>query len=86
MSVFTSIMQGLDEAVEYQEGKNQARKTKATLKPVDMFTSEEIKQIRLNAGLSQVIFTSSIGVSPKLSKPGSVEGIYPKAHLAGSLS
>ena len=65
MSVYTSIMQGLDEAVKYQEGKIGARKTKISIKPVESFTSEEIKQIRNNLGLSQVIFASSLGVSKK---------------------
>ncbi len=65
MSVYTSIMQGLDEAVKYQNGKIKARRTKITIKPVDIFSSEDIKRIRLSVGLSQVVFASSIGVSPK---------------------
>ncbi|MFA6711780.1 MAG: helix-turn-helix domain-containing protein [Candidatus Caldatribacteriota bacterium] len=65
MSVYKSIMQGLDEAVKYQEGKIKARKTKIAIKPVAMFSSEDIKRIRLSVGLSQVVFASSIGVSPK---------------------
>lgn len=65
MSVYTSIMQGLDEAVKYQNGKIKARRIKITIKPVDMFSSEDIKRIRLSVGLSQVVFASSIGVSPK---------------------
>lgn len=58
-------MQGLDEAVKYQNGKIKARRIKITIKPVDMFSSEDIKRIRLSVGLSQVVFASSIGVSPK---------------------
>ncbi len=46
MSVYKSIMQGLDEAVKYQEGKIDARKTKITVKQVESFSSEDIKQIR----------------------------------------
>jgi putative transcriptional regulator len=65
MSVYTSIMQGLDEAVKYQDGKIKARRTKIAIKPVDMFSSEDIKRIRLGVGLSQVVFASSMGVSPK---------------------
>lgn len=65
MSVYTSIMQGLDEAAKYQNGKIKARRIKITIKPVDMFSSEDIKRIRLSVGLSQVVFASSIGVSPK---------------------
>ena len=65
MSVYTSIMQGLDEAVKYQEGKIDARRTKIAVKPVESFSSEDIKQIRKRVGLSQVIFASSLGVSKK---------------------
>ncbi len=65
MSVYKSIMQGLDEAVKYQEGKIDARKTKITVKPVESFSSEDIKEIRNRVGLSQVIFASSLGVSKK---------------------
>lgn len=65
MSVYKSIMQGLDEAVKYQEGKIDARKTKITVKQVESFSSEDIKQIRKQVGLSQILFASSLGVSKK---------------------
>ncbi|HOE88687.1 MAG TPA: helix-turn-helix domain-containing protein [Sphaerochaeta sp.] len=65
MSVYKSIMQGLDEAVKYQEGKIDARKTKITVKQVESFSSEDIKQIRKQVGLSQIVFASSLGVSKK---------------------
>ena len=65
MSVYKSIMQGLDEAVKYQEGKINARKIKITVKPVESFSGEDIKQIRKQVGLSQVVFASSLGVSKK---------------------
>jgi putative transcriptional regulator len=65
MSVHESIMQGLNEAVEYQEGRIKARKVKLTIKPVDIFNTEDIRQIRQRTGLSQVMFAGSLGVSPK---------------------
>jgi putative transcriptional regulator len=65
MSVYESIIQGLTEATDYQQGKIHARKTKLTIKPVDTFNTSEIKQIRQKTGLSQVMFAGSIGVSPK---------------------
>ncbi|MFA5447168.1 MAG: helix-turn-helix domain-containing protein [Sphaerochaeta sp.] len=65
MSVFKSIMQGLDEAVKYQEGKISARRTRIMIRPVESFTSDEIKQIRQKAGVSQVIFAAILGVSKK---------------------
>ena len=65
MSVYESIMQGLSEAVDYQQGKITARKIKLTIKPVSTFNNEDIKQIRKRTGLSQVMFAGSLGVSPK---------------------
>ena len=65
MSVYKSIMQGLSEAIDYQQGKINARKTKLTIKPVTTFNNNEIKRIRQKTGLSQVVFAGSLGVSPK---------------------
>jgi putative transcriptional regulator len=58
-------MQGLTEAVDYQQGKITTRKTKLTIKPVTTFNNEDVKQIRRSTGLSQVMFAGSLGVSPK---------------------
>jgi len=65
MSVYKSIMKGLTEAEDYQQGKITARKSKLTIKPVTAFNTTEIKRIRQNTGLSQVVFAGSLGVSPK---------------------
>jgi putative transcriptional regulator len=65
MGVYESIIQGLTEAVDYQQGKVQARKVKLTIKPVNTFNNDEIKRIRQRTGLSQVMFAGSLGVSPK---------------------
>ena len=65
MNVYKSITQGLTEAIDYQQGKINARRTKMTIKPVDTFNTDDIKQIRQKTGLSQVIFAGSLGVSPK---------------------
>ncbi|MDR0642055.1 MAG: hypothetical protein LBG07_06320 [Treponema sp.] len=42
MSTYESIMEGLNEAVRYQQGKLAARKVKLTIKPVDTFNTEDI--------------------------------------------
>ena len=65
MNVYESIIEGLNEAVEYQQWNVKARKVKLTIKPVDTFNTGEIRQIRQNTGLSQVMFAGSLGVSPK---------------------
>jgi len=65
MNVYESIMQGLTEAADYQQGKITAKKTKLTIKPVTTFNTDDIKRIRKKTGLSQVMFAGSLGVSPK---------------------
>ncbi len=65
MSVYESIVQGLTEAEQYQQGNISVRKTKLTIKPVETFSTDDIKQIRKKTGLSQVSFAGTIGVSPK---------------------
>jgi putative transcriptional regulator len=65
MNVYQSIMQGLSEAVDYQQGKINARTVKLSIKPVDTFNTDEIRRIRQKTGLSQVMFAGSLGVSPK---------------------
>jgi putative transcriptional regulator len=65
MNVYESIIQGLNEAVDYQQGKLKARKMKITIRPAENFNTDEIKHIRQKTGLSQVVFAGSLGVSPK---------------------
>jgi len=65
MNIFNSIMQGLNEAEEYQQGKISARNNKLSIKPVTFFNTEDIKRIRGKTGLSQVMFAGSMGVSVK---------------------
>jgi putative transcriptional regulator len=58
-------MQSLTEAVDYQQDKIPARKTKLTIKPVVAFNTEDVKRIRPKTGLSQIVFAGSLGVSLK---------------------
>ena len=59
MSVYESIIQGLTEAVDYQQGKIHARRTTLTIKPVSTYSNDVIKQIRQRIGISQVLFAGS---------------------------
>lgn len=66
MNVYESIMQGLHEAVEYAEGNcPDAKVRKITVQPVPSFSVEEIKTIRSGLGMTQAIFASVLGVSPR---------------------
>lgn len=65
MSVYESIIKGLNEAIEYENGRGSARVTKCTVNPAPEFTSKEIKDLRLNFGMTQVTFAEVMGVSVK---------------------
>lgn len=65
MSVYESIMTGLNEAVEYEKGKGTARVMKCTVAPIPDFTAEEIKSLRHTLNMTQSTFAALMGVSPK---------------------
>ena len=52
MSVYESIIKGLNEAIEYESGTGNARVVKCTVNPVPDFQAEEIRDVRLSMGVS----------------------------------
>ena len=65
MNVYEGIMQGLQEAVDYNEGKIKAKSNIISIEPVHEFKAEEIKNIRSELGMTQYLFAGFMGVSPK---------------------
>ncbi len=65
MSVYESIMQGLNEAVEYEKGNLSAKAVKCTVNPVPDFNSSEIKEVRTSLNMTQSTFAAVMGVSIK---------------------
>lgn len=65
MKVYDGIMQGLNEAVAYNEGKIKARTKVMSIEPVPEFEATEIKSIRNELGMTQVLFAGFMGVSTK---------------------
>ena len=66
MSRYNEILQGLQEAIDYESGKPvEAVVHKLTVADVPEFTSEEIRRIRMNANMTQSVFASCIGVTKK---------------------
>ena len=64
--VYTSIMTGLQEAIDDANGKDaKLKKRIVTIIPVNEYKASEVKQIRNTTGLSQKLFASYIGVSVK---------------------
>jgi len=65
MGIFDDIKTGLEQAIEYEKGNLKAKTTVLSIAPVDTFTPGEIKEIRKNTGLTQVLFAKYMGVSVK---------------------
>lgn len=65
MSVYVSIMQGLNEAVEYEKGNLKDKVVKWTVNPVPDFESNEIKEVRNSLNMTQSTFAAVMGVSIK---------------------
>lgn len=64
-NMFDSITKGLTEAIEFEQGKISARRNAVKVTPPSEFSAAEIKEIRRNAGMTQVAFASVLSVSPK---------------------
>ena len=65
MSVYESIIKGLNEAIDYENGKGKARVVKCTVNPAPEFNAQQIKDVRLSLGMTQITFAEVMGVSPK---------------------
>jgi len=65
-SLFKSIKQGLNEAVEYERGNlPDVKIDKITIAPLHNYTADEIKTIRAQNSMTQKVFAEAIGVSVK---------------------
>ena len=65
MNIYESIMQGLNEAIEYENGENTAHSAKITITPPPEVSAEEIRQLRQNLNMTQSTFAAVLGVSNK---------------------
>ena len=65
MSLFDEIKTGLNEAIEYEKGNLKATTKTLSITPIEAFTASDIKAIRKNAGMTQVLFAKYLGVSLK---------------------
>ncbi len=62
---FDDLIQGLNEAVSIERGELTGRKTVYEIDPVKRYQKDEIRSIRMNAGMTQVVFADYMGVSTK---------------------
>ena len=66
MNRFNEIMKGLQEAIAYENGETEGVVVhKISVEEVRTFSPAEIRNIRMNANMSQQVFASCIGVTKK---------------------
>ena len=63
--MFEELKTGLTEAIDFEKGVGKARVTTYRIDPVKEFSNREIRQIRMNANMSQSVFALFMGVSKK---------------------
>ena len=65
MSSFDDLKTGLNQAIDYEKGLGKAKVTVLSIQPVESFSAEEVKSIRLSTGLTRALFAMYMGVSSK---------------------
>lgn len=64
-TIFEDVKQGLEEAIAYEKGEGEAKVKTYTIMPIKEYSPKEIRKIRMDSGMTQKIFASYMGVSPK---------------------
>jgi putative transcriptional regulator len=66
MSAFNDIIEGINQAIDYEKGNlKNVRKKVVMVSPVPHYKSIDVKNIRNALNLSQALFASLLGVSVK---------------------
>lgn len=64
-SLFDDLKEGLEEAIDYEKGKSEAKVRTYMIMPIREYSKREIREIRKKAGMTQNVFASYMGVSKK---------------------
>jgi putative transcriptional regulator len=86
--VADDIKQGLNEIIEYKEGKRKLHRRHIEIAPLLEYRAKRIKAIRETLNLSQGVFALTLGVSIKTIEAweaGSSEPIGPARRILGLL-
>lgn len=64
-TLFEDLKLGLEQAIDYEKGKGSGRSVTYIISPVTEYSKAQIKHIRKQSGMTQKVFASYMGVSPK---------------------
>lgn len=76
-SLFEDLRHGLEEAISYEKGEGKAQTKTYMIMPVKEYSNEEIRNIRINAGMTQTVFAAYMGVSKKTVEAWECGRIHP---------
>ena len=64
-TLFEDLQEGLLQAIDYAKGKGPARTITYTIDPVVELNKDQIREIRMEAQMTQSVFADYLGVSVK---------------------
>ncbi len=64
-SLFDDLYEGLNEAIDFAKNKGPSKTRTFIITPVKLYDKNDIKRIRNNAGMTQTVLASYMGVSKK---------------------
>ena len=64
-TLFDDLQEGLLQAIDYAKGKGPARTITYRIDPVNELNKEQIREIRMQAHMTQNVFANYLGVSVK---------------------
>lgn len=64
-ALFNDLQEGLLQAIDYAKGTGAARTATYTIDPVAEFNKDQIREIRLQARMSQSVFANYLGVTAR---------------------
>ena len=64
-SLFDDLKEGLEQAIEYEKGQGGGQEKTYTILPVNEYSGAQIREVRMNAGMTQRVFAYYMGVSVK---------------------
>lgn len=65
MGVYDSIIQGLNEAIDYEKGNVKEKTALLSVAPLPDIKSSDIRNLRQELNMTQVVFAAVVGVSVK---------------------
>ena len=64
-SLFEDLKGGLNQAIEFEKGRGNAKVKRLIIMPVKKYSNDEIRTIRNHAGMTQTTLANYLGVSKK---------------------